>query len=363
MSFKTEVEDYIGSFSDTSALDAWLTHAARLIVHLMPDNKAEKFTKELTDGGSGVSVEDYRPLWAHKSGYRAIRHPAAMKTQLTLAGSIHNALATSPAWYIEKLKAYVVPSGGSVLAVPLPDVVNTMSSIFNFPNEYKHGVVLYAAIHGLLQQLNDLTQTTISGITFSAGSAPSTPSAPTFVYSDGSATSITSTSITFSDTLAYKEPVFGGSFTNIDTAAGVKDVELMSGHAASLKVHLENYSRDLQNNWNVFQKGKGEYDGTLQKAIADAGLTQQRLIEAARLGTDVSLQNKAKQLEAEVGQYASKLQKFQGDITSYAAQVQEEIQRISTLTQKHLGQHSGMLAQFQALKSEYNEILEMVKRG
>lgn len=361
--YKAQIEDYIGSFSDTSALDAWLTHAARLIVHLMPDNKAEKFTKTLTDGGSGISIEDYRPLWAHKSGYRAIKFPADMKARLSLSGSIYKATATSPAWYIELLKAYIVPSGGSVVVVPLPTVVNTMSSITLFPNEYKHGIVLYAAIQGLIQLLNTLSQTTLGGITFSSGTAPTTPPAPTFVYSDGSATSITSTSITFSDTLAYTQPTFGGSFANIDSALGNADVELARGHASQLQVHLENYSKDLQNNWSVFQKDKGEYDGTLQKAIEDARLTQQRLIEAARLGTDVSLQNKAKSLEAKVGEYVNKLQKFQTDISSYAAQVQEEIQRITTLTQKHLGQHGAMQTQLASMKEEYNQILEMVKRG
>ena len=363
MSFKDEIEDYTGTISDTAALDAWLTHAARLIVHLMPDNKAEKFSKELTDAGSGISVEDFRPLWAHKDGYKAIRHPAAMKAQLTLATSIFNTVATSPAWYIELLKAHVVPSGGTVVAVPLPIVVNTMSSIVNFPNEYKHGIVLYAAIQGIIQQLNVLSQITLGGITFSAGVAPSAPTAPSFTYSDASATSITSTSITFTDTLAYIQPVFGGSFTDIDSALGVEDVELSDGHARKLQVHLENFSRDLQNNWNVFQRDKGEFDGTLQKAITDAGLTQERLIEAARLGTNVALINKAKSFEKDDSEYAAVLGKHQSDVNSYAAQVQEEIQRITILTQKHLGQHGAMLTQLQSMKGEYNEILEMVKRG
>ncbi len=361
--FQARIEDYIGSFSDTSALDAWLTHAARLIVHLMPDNKAEKFTKTLTDGGSGISIEDYRPLWAHKSGYKAIKFSASVKARLSLAGSIYKATATSPAWYIELLKAYVIPSGGSIVVVPLPIVVSTMSSITLFPNEYGHGIVLYAAIQGLLQQLNDLTQSTISGITFSAGSAPSTPSAPSFTYTSGLGDVIDTTSITFTDTLAYIQPVFGGSFTGIDSALSNADVELARGHASQLQTHLENYTRNLENNWNVFQKDKGEYDGTLQKAIEDARLTQQRLIEKARLTSNVSLANEAKKLEKQIGEYASILQKFQGDVASYTAQVQEEIQRITSITQKHLGQHGAMLTQFQALKNEYNEILEMVKRG
>ncbi len=363
MSFKTEVEDYVGTVSDTAALDAWLTHAARLIVHLMPEGKAEKFSVELTDAGSGISVEDFRPLWAHKSGYRAIKYSAAMKAQLTLNTSIFNTVATSPGWFVELLKAFVVPSGGTVVAVSLPIVVNSMTSIANFPNEYKHGIVLYAAIQGIIQQLNVLSQTTLGGITFSAGSAPSAPTAPSFTYSDASATSITSTSITFTDTLAYTQPVFGGSFTNIDSALGVEDVELSDGQARQLQIHLENYTRDLQNNWNEFQRDKGEFDGTLQKAITDAGLTQERLIEAARLGTNVDLINKAKSFEKDVSEYAAVLGKHQSDVNSYAQQVQEEIQRITSLTQKHLGQHGAMQTQLAAMKEEYNQILEMVKRG
>lgn len=299
MSFKDEIEDYTGTISDTAALDAWLTHAARLIVHLMPDNKAEKFSKELTDGGSGISVEDYRPLWAHKDGYRAIKHPAAMRAQLTLATSIFNTVATSPAWYIELLKAYVVPSGGTVVVVPLPIVVNTMSSITNFPNEYKHGVVLYAAIQGIIQQLNTLSQTTLGGITFGSQTVPTTP--------------------TYTALPTFNPPVFGGSFTNIDSALTDEDVELADGHARQLQIHLENYTRDLDNTWKDFQE--------------------------------------------ELSKRQEVMQEYSAEIGAYSQNIQQEIQRIGALVQQHSTQHNLMLAQLTSMKEEYKQILELVQRG
>lgn len=406
--YQVRVEDKIGNIGDTQAISDWLTAGAKYITNLLPPERIEKFTTTLTDSGSGVSVTAYRVLSAHKSNYGARIVPHTLAAQVASSGSIHYAGSTDPVYYILNGLAYVKPGGGSVIAMAYPTVAYSDSTISAFPADLDEGVVLYASIQGRIRQLSDLAMSTINGLSFADVVPPTAPDAPSFtytdaVYSDASYTpaafvkalidTITSTTISFSDTLAYNPPVFSGSYTNADTALTNQDIELANAHLNKIQAQLEEMQKDLLNSLNEFNRDKAEFDANLQIAISQAQLTQQRLIEqtkeqialnkfneqlelqAALANQDkqaqIDIQNKAKamelsiineskELERQIQEYQAKLQKYGQEMNEYSAKVQQEVSKKSTQLNQYGQQSQIMLAGLQALRNEFNEFLKSI---
>jgi hypothetical protein len=152
--YKIRVEDIIGAVSDDTALSDWLTEGARLVIKLLPEDKAERYVTtaiaDLGGGTAGVSISNYRPIRAHKAGYSARRIDPGLKAQAIDSASIHLATTKDPVWYIELSKAYVLPDGGTVIGIVYPTVAHGDPTIADFPAESDEAVVLYAAIKGRL---------------------------------------------------------------------------------------------------------------------------------------------------------------------------------------------------------------------
>ena len=349
--------DKIGAVSDTAALSDWLTAGAKFIVNILPPERIEKFTTDLTDAGSGISVTTSRVLRAHKSSYGARRISADLAAQAVNSSSIHYASTTDPVLYIINGLAFVKPSGGTVVAMAYPTVAYGDSTITAFPIDLDEGVVLYACIHGRLRQMSDLTITTLGGLSISTIAKPVAPASPSFtwtdvtytdasysvasylsqIYNDASYTSasytpqayidalidtITSTSVSFSDTLSYVPPVFSGSYTNVDTALTNQDIELSNAHLSKVNSQLEGMQKDLLVSLNDFNKDKGEFDAALQIALTDAQLTQQRLIEQTR--TQVEL-NKFNAQQAIQSALQNAQQESQIDLANRKANLELEL--------------------------------------
>jgi len=156
--FQAKVQTYLGSgYSETTALSDNLTAGAKQVLDFIPEDKLEKVSVDLTDTGSGVTATNLRILNPHKSNISAIPISKGLKTQATDSTSIHYATSTSPMWYIDAGKAYVIPSGGTINAVAYPSVVYTDSTI--------GGGVLAAsiAVAGTGYAVNDVLTLTTTG--------------------------------------------------------------------------------------------------------------------------------------------------------------------------------------------------------
>ena len=193
--FQARTEDYVGTISDTAALADWFTAGAKRLIDLIPPEKLERFSTTLTDSSSGVDVSAHRFIRAHKAGRGAVLIDAGLKTQAADSTSIFYGTATSPVCYLEATKAYVLPGGGSIIAVSYPTVTYSASSISNFPTEWEQGVILFAAIQAAIGLMNT-SITTLSGL--SLGAISTTPSAPAdaaYSYSNASLGTYTATTI------------------------------------------------------------------------------------------------------------------------------------------------------------------------
>ena len=422
--FQVRVEDKIGVVSDTAALSDFLTAGVKFIVNVLPPERVEKFTTDLTDAGSGVSVTTSRVLRAHKSSYRARRIDAGLAAQAINSSSIHYAGSTDPVWYISNGLAFVKPTSGTVVAMAYPTVLFGDSTIAAFPIDLDEGVVLYACIHGRLRQMSDLTITTLGGLSISTIVKPSAPSAPSFTYADATYTdasytsadytpavytnalidTITSTSVSFSDTISYTPPVFTGSYTGADTALTNQDIELSNAHLSKVNSQLDEMQKDLLVSLNEFNKDKADFDANLQIALTDAQLTQQRLVEQTRIQVQLNqfnaqqalqealanasqesqidivnrkaaleldvinrakameliIINESKDLERQISEYSAKLQLYGQEIGAYSTEINEEVSRVSTRIGQYNAQFQQLALGLEAFRQEFNNYLKAI---
>jgi len=358
--FQVRVEDKIGTVSDTAALSDFLTAGAKFIVNILPPERLEKFTTDLADAGSGVSVTTSRVLRAHKSSYRARRIDAGLAAQAINSSSIYYAGSTDPVWYIANGLAFVKPTSGTVVAMAYPTVAFGDSTIAAFPVDLDEGVVLYACIHGRLRQMSDLTITTLGGLSISTFVKPVAPSAPSFTYTDALSSVVGSASVSFSDTLDYTPPVFSGSYTSVDTALGNQDIELSNAHLSKVNTQLDQYQKDLLVTLNEFNADKEEFNATLQVALADAQMEQQALLTASQLTTDVNKQNEAQELARQVQEYSASLQKYGQEMSGYAQDVNQETSRVSTRVSQYNAQFQQLALGLEAFRQEFNNYLKAI---
>ena len=136
MSYKVKVEAITGVMSgvtgyiaDTS-MDEWLQETAREIITVMPPIMKSEMTVGFTDSGSGVVIGvDSETggggiVYAHKSFYKAQRGLAADKARYA-SGSIYEPTATSPVYYVESGKAFMLPGGGTFEVLRIPIIVSS----------------------------------------------------------------------------------------------------------------------------------------------------------------------------------------------------------------------------------------------
>ena len=370
MSFKTEVEDYLGiTFADTTALDTWLSTGARIYIDRMAIkeettkpaySKLELYATVKADGGSGIDITGGRPIGAHKANYKAGRVDYKDKALYADSDSMYFAVATDPIWYSEVKKAYVLPGGGTISWVAYPSVTNGGTSVSNFPPEGYAIFVLYATIQAQMQLVGTLLATTMAGITFSVSPVPVAPSAPSFTYTNAVGAVVALSAVSLTESFLYIPPVFGGGYTNIQTALDNHDVELAKGYATKLQTQLGEYNTDLQEAYNAFGKTAKETEIRLQKGIVQAQIEVQEAIKQAELTTNVDLQNKLRGYQKEVEEYQAKTGIFQTEVQLYSAQITQEIQRIQAVIGQHTATYQGYFVLLKHFNEEYNRLLETI---
>lgn len=422
--YQVRVEDRVGTISDTQALSDFLTAGAKFITNILPLERLLKYTTNLTDAGSGISVTTSRVVSANKSGYGAREIPHTLAGAVGNSSSIHYPSTTDPVYYILNGLAYVKPSGGTVVAMAYPTVAYGDSTITAFPLDLDEGVVLYACVQGRLRQMSDLTITTLGGLSISTIAKPIAPSSPSFTYTDVSYTdasytsaeytpaiytnalidTITSTSVSFSDSLSYTPPVFGGSFSNVDTALTNQDIELANAHLNKVNTQLDQMQKDLLNSLNEFNKDKGEFDAALQISLTNAQLTQQRLVEQTRIQVELnrfnaqqalqealqnasqesqidianrraelelsitnksksleaSIINESKELERQIQEYSAKLQAYGQDIGAYSTEINQEVSRVGQRINQYNAQFQQYAVGLEALRQEFQNFIKVI---
>ena len=307
-----------------------------------------------------------------------------------------------------------------VVSVAYPAVtsvtISTLSTIANFPNEVEHLLILGASARGL-QYLMARVKSNLSGLapsftapsfptisTLSLSTPPSVPSisaqsvsslgtaptyskpifvAPTFptigtlsvsgapaipvlsslAYSNASKTA-------FGDSVAMTSlgtpPSYISPTASIDTGQLItfletnEDPELAGVQIERMRVELGKYQADLSDRLNDFNESAESYRADIQKKIKQADIDIAEAQIDAQNGTNVSIQNEAKQLEADLSNNKLVLEKYTSELGSYQTTVSGEVQtfvnnEIQHKFQKWVTEYSSELQRYQLdIQNELN---------
>jgi hypothetical protein len=160
--FSVQIQDLVGSFSDETALDSFITEGANEVINAMPRSVMERVADEVSVSDGSTSSETHKILHVLLDDQPCRLVLAKDRGRIQDSSDMHFATASDPAYYIQDGKINVFPNSGTVKMVGVP-VYNQgsplnadgISTITNFPDEYEYLVTLYAAIKALQQLMNN----------------------------------------------------------------------------------------------------------------------------------------------------------------------------------------------------------------
>mgnify|MGYP003125068311 FL=1 len=407
MSFKTQVEDLIGTVGDDALISQSLQDIGGEIISALPSAKLLPVAKTTAISSSGLTVADKKVLAVDKSDVRAKPIPAHEKAKYNDTASIYAATDTNPVYYLEDEKVYVNGAAGSgatsghlhyVPLLPTSDgstlTVHGDSAVANFPLEAQQLMVLGSAVRCLQRLLANATASLPSDISgsLSFGSVPSSPSIATVSYSDATNANATATgvnsisvsSVTIADISGnaptYTAPAVAGeteeltaALSNDATADNNKldfsdwfevvgdfiqteeDVELAGSQLQKISTYLNAYSQAMQNNLNVFNKENAIYQASVQAQLAKHNTDLQRTLRQLQVDAEEAKQESAQTTDVD------KFNKSQDQalaLQNKANSLQAAIQNNDDLIQKYSSEIQSYSAQVNKAIQERNSDIQ-----
>ena len=380
--FSAQVVDLVGTFSDETALDSFITAGANEVINAMPRPMQERvaeetsFTNTTTSEGSKV-LHVLRNDGTIDQPCRRI--PARYRGRIQDSSDMQYATATDPAYYVQDAAVTIFPTGtGKLVSIPTyseasPLDASAISAITNFPNEAEYLVVLYAAIKALQQNMSGITLTSASisysnasvgdgitvavdsitagptdasGIDVSAGPTDAAGITDADAPSDASASSATASTAS-----AYTSPSVTGNAGLTGMEAGTiadstdqiefdtwwdtlgdmiesnEDTELAGVHIAKIRAYIDAFKAEVQ-----------DAQGAMQASIEDARQATQAAISNATDATRASMANASNDVSTNNASIASRTQ---ASIANAANDVSVKNASIASQTQASIANASN----------------------
>src|SRR5574343_52076 len=144
-----------------------------------------------------------------------------------------------------------------------------------------------------------------------------------------------------------------------------KSVQQFQGNLAKWQTQrqteLAEYSSGIQNELNEYNSATEVYRGSIQKAIRQAELDQERLLTVGRDTTNLNIQNEIQTLNAAIELYKSKLEKFLRQINLFNAQVNSEVQTYQQKLGKFGGDIQSYVAQIDNARTKYQSDIQKMQ--
>ena len=161
--FSAQVVDLVGTFSDETALDSFVTEGANEVINAMPRSMLDRIAEETTVTSGTTTSEGHKVISMTRNDGtidQPCRYiPSRKRGRAADSSDMEYATATDPVYYIQDGKFSIFPNGnGLLVSVPTysqssPLDASGISTITNFPNEAEYLVTLYAAIKALQQNM------------------------------------------------------------------------------------------------------------------------------------------------------------------------------------------------------------------
>jgi len=384
--FSAQVVDLVGTFSDETALDSFVTEGANEVISAMPRRAMERVAEETAVTDGTTTSEGHKILYVLRNDgtidQPCRQVPAYKRGRIQDSSDMEFATTSDPVYYIQDGKINIFPNGnGLMVSIPTysqssPLDASDISTITNFPDEYEYLVVLYAAIKALQQNLSGLVEADFS----ISASAPSAPSLATL--SGGSVSAITVASVSKADISgdvpAYTKPsstVDFGTLSSSDSSAGTEanlgfddfvnseDVEMASISLQKQQELLRAYQLDIQNELNEYNKENSRYQANVQAELAKHNSDLQKALRQAQLDGSDAQQESAQALQAAIQNNDDLVQKFLAELNKYTAQVNSEVQTYSQNVANNAQKFQHTVAQQSKLQADYDKGIQVMRAG
>ena len=414
--FSAQVVDLIGTFSDETALDTFITEGANQVIDAMPRPVLERIAEETTVTDGTTTSEGHKILYVLKNDgtidQPCRQIPAYKRGRVQDSSDMEFATDTDPVYYIQDGKINIFPNGnGLMVSVPTysqssPLDASAISTITNFPDEYEYLVTTYAAIKALQQNMSGLIESDLS----ISASAPSAPSIGTVSYSaatnaDASSTAVGAITVATvskadisGDVPAYTKPSSTVDFATLsssDSSAGTEaslgfddfvaseDPEMATISLQKQQELLRAYQIDIQNELNEFNKENTRYQANVQAELAKHNSDLQKALRQAQIdaadaqqeaaqATDVdkfnksqdqvlALQNAAQTLQATIQNNDDIIQKFLAEMNRYTALVNTEVQTYVQNFQNNAQKFQNAQVQQAKLQADYDKGIQLLR--
>ena len=379
--FSAQVVDLVGTFSDETALDSFVTEGANEVISAMPRRAMERVAEETAVTDGTTTSEGHKILYVLRNDGtidQPCRRVSAYKRgRVQDSSDMEFATTSDPVYYIQDGKINIFPNGnGLMVSIPTysqssPLDASGISTITNFPDEYEYLVVLYAAIKALQQNLSGLVEADFS----ISASAPSAPSLATL--SGGSVSPITVASVSKADISgdvpAYTKPSSSVDFTSLvpsgsdssgfDDFVSSEDVEMASISLQKQQELLRAYQLDIQNELNEYNKENSRYQANVQAELAKHNSDLQKALRQAQLDGSDAQQESAQTLQAAIQNNDDLVQKFLAELNKYTAQVNSEVQTYSQNVANNAQKFQHTVAQQSKLQADYDKGIQVMRAG
>tara|TARA_R110002126_G_scaffold291380_2_gene451876 strand:- start:8139 stop:10631 length:2493 start_codon:yes stop_codon:yes gene_type:complete len=104
---------------------------------------------------------------------------------------------------------------------------------------------------------------------------------------------------------------------------------------SEIQTNLQKYTTDIQNSLNNFNSSNVEFQASVQYAMENAKMKQDRIVSELQIQQDASKQNALQKLQKEVQEYTNTLNKYSSEVQGYQAKVSTEIQEWTTNNLQH----------------------------
>ena len=122
-------------------------------------------------------------------------------------------------------------------------------------------------------------------------------------------------------------PILSVSYADFNTAMTNGDIELAQSYLSQIQTELSEYQAESQTAINEFTAlNARRYDSSINHAINKVDAYLKRLQDIAARADNVALQNEAKDLERQVSSYRLSLDRYTQDLNKYQADVQKLVQ-------------------------------------
>lgn len=126
---------------------------------------------------------------------------------------------------------------------------------------------------------------------------------------------------------------------------------------------LREFELKLQGAMNAFSAQLREFELLCDRETKQADLTQQRLIEQARLDAQIGLDNRGRQLNAAIAEYTAQLDRYRSEIQGYGADVQRKASEVQSALAREQMVTQTIMAQIKEVRTELQTALQVVAPG